>query len=138
MRVFRPVGRSEEPASGLTRPFRLRRVSTRRGVCGNAPATSVIPSVPATALSLRGRWRALWRYFRLRALLSRPARRMRAQGCRGRVARPGVTTLLVANAYGRVEDLPELASFFSNVERLGAGRLRLVCVNGWASRADRD
>jgi hypothetical protein len=63
---------------------------------------------------------------------------MRARGCRGRAARPGLTTLVVANAYGRVDDLPELASFFSNVERLGAGRLRLVFVNGWASRADRD
>jgi TRAP-type C4-dicarboxylate transport system substrate-binding protein len=99
------------------------------------PATSVIPSVPTT-LSHRGR--ALWRYFRWRALLFRPARRVRARGYRGRAARLGVTTLVVANAYGRVENLPELASFFSNVERLGAGRLRIVFVNGWASRADRD
>jgi TRAP-type C4-dicarboxylate transport system substrate-binding protein len=99
------------------------------------PTTSVIPSVPAT-LSLRGR--ALWRYFRLRALLFRPARRVRARGCRARGARLGVTTLVVANAYGRVENVPELASFFSNVERLGEGRLRIVFVNGWASRGDRD
>jgi hypothetical protein len=62
---------------------------------------------------------------------------MRARGRRGRAARLGVTTLVVANAYGRNVP-PELASFFSNVERLGAGRLRLVFVNGWASRADRD
>jgi TRAP-type C4-dicarboxylate transport system substrate-binding protein len=46
--------------------------------------------------------------------------------------------LVVANPYGRVENLPELASFFSNVERLGAGRVRIAFVNGWASRNDRD
>src|SRR4051812_50222864 len=96
----------------------------------------MIPSVPATALISRGR--ALRRQFVLRALTFRPARRMRARGCRGRAARPGLTTLVVANAYGRVEDLPELTSFFLNVERLGAGRLRLVFVNGGAGRGDRE
>src|SRR4051812_38021154 len=96
----------------------------------------MIPSVPATALISRGR--ALRRQFVLRALTFRPARRMRARGCRGRAARPGLTTLVVANPYGRVENLPELASFFSNVERLGAGRVRIAFVNGWASRNDRD
>src|SRR4051794_17725961 len=117
--------------------FKLRRASTWRGVCGRVrPATNMLPSAPAMALISRGR--ALWKHLLLRALLFRPARRMRARGCRGRAARPGLTTLVIANAYGRVENLPELASFFSNVEQLGAGRLRIAYVNGWASRADRD
>jgi TRAP-type C4-dicarboxylate transport system substrate-binding protein len=33
---------------------------------------------------------------------------------------------------------PSWPCSFSNVERLGAGRLRVVFVNGWSSRADRD
>jgi TRAP-type C4-dicarboxylate transport system substrate-binding protein len=84
------------------------------------------------------RGRAVSRYARSRLLSARAVRRVRARACRGRAARLGVTTLVVANAYGRAESLPELASFFANVERLGGGRLRLVFVNGWASRTDRD
>lgn len=84
------------------------------------------------------RSRAAMRDVRARLLLSSLVRRERARAQRGRAARPAVTTLVVANAYGSVESLPELASFFANVERLGQGRLRLVFVNGWASSADRD
>src|SRR5438128_1373746 len=84
------------------------------------------------------RGRAWLREVRARLLVSKTGRRERARAYRGHAARPGVTTLVVANAYGSVESLPELASFFSNAERLGAGRLRLVFVNGWASPADMD
>jgi TRAP-type C4-dicarboxylate transport system substrate-binding protein len=45
---------------------------------------------------------------------------------------------VVANAYNRSESVPEIARFSAYVDRLGGGRLRIVVVNGWASRADRD
>ncbi len=77
-------------------------------------------------------------YARLQALRLRPARRARARACWRRTARSGVTTLIFANAFERPGSLPELATFFGNVERLGGGRLRIVLVNGWTSAADRD
>src|SRR4051812_28736625 len=117
--------------------FKLRRASTWRGVCGRVrPATNMLPSAPAMALISRGR--ALWKHLLLRALLFRPARRMRARGCRGRAARPGLTTLVIANTKGIVKNLPEPASICPNVEKLVGGCLRFVYLNGWASRAARD
>lgn len=68
----------------------------------------------------------------------RATREQRARLLRCGAWRPGVRSLVFANMYGRSESVPELAPFFANVERLAGDRLRLVFVDGWTSRRDRD
>jgi TRAP-type C4-dicarboxylate transport system substrate-binding protein len=49
-----------------------------------------------------------------------------------------VRSLVFANMYARPENVPEIGPFVENVRRLGGGRLRLVVVDGWTSRRERD
>lgn len=46
--------------------------------------------------------------------------------------------LVFANMYARAESVPEVAPFLTHVGRLGEGLCRLVFVDGWTSRSDRD
>jgi TRAP-type transport system periplasmic protein len=68
----------------------------------------------------------------------RAGREQRARVQRYRAYRPGVRSLVFANAYARAESVPQLAPFVGNVHRLAGDRLRIVFVNGWTSRGDRD
>jgi TRAP-type C4-dicarboxylate transport system substrate-binding protein len=52
--------------------------------------------------------------------------------------RPWARSLVFANMYARSENVPEIAPFVASVKDMAGDRLRLVFVDGWTSRRDRD